>query len=48
MEDAACALGYYSDGSAVGTLSDFGCWSFDARNLLWLGKVAPHILEIAK
>ncbi len=39
MEDAACALGsFYSDGSAVGTLSDFGCWSFDAMKLIVAGE----------
>ena len=33
------ALGsFYSDGSAVGTLSDFGCWSFDAMKLIVAGE----------
>ena len=30
LEDAACAFGTFVDGRACGTLSDFGCWSFDA------------------
>lgn len=38
FEDAACALGTYTDGIACGTEGDFGCWSFDAMKLLTCGE----------
>jgi dTDP-4-amino-4,6-dideoxygalactose transaminase len=38
FEDAACALGSTYNGSACGTLGDFGCWSFDAMKLITCGE----------
>ena len=38
LEDAACALGSFKNGRAVGTEGDFGCWSFDAMKLLTCGE----------
>jgi dTDP-4-amino-4,6-dideoxygalactose transaminase len=38
IEDAAGALGSYTDGRACGTLADFGCWSFDAMKMLTCGE----------
>lgn len=38
IEDAACALGTYTNGIACGTEGDFGCWSFDAMKLLTCGE----------
>jgi dTDP-4-amino-4,6-dideoxygalactose transaminase len=38
IEDAACALGTFTNGIACGTEGDFGCWSFDAMKLLTCGE----------
>lgn len=38
IEDAACALGAYTDGGPCGTLLDVGCFSFHPRKIVTTGE----------